>query len=487
MKQSLNLNPKSQNITVNLNNTLKQYRSLRVYLILCFSGLIIIIGTLTALGVYHSTRKEALSLQNHNLQVIAQLILKEHQTITPMYSDGPKVIELHPVTSQKSKSLKHSVVIPTTSEIQEAQIIIPPIYFSPKTNQNDWLKIPATIPNGLSNLESHGEAWQILVSATPNGQRFVVGQRAEVRNELAENTSLRMLIPLVVLLPVLILVITLVVRQSFKPIEQLASHIDQQKDGVSLPLDHLKIPREILPFVYSINQLLARLSQSMSQQRRFIADAAHELRTPLTALTLQAENLNRIELSTEDRERVHQLQRGLLRSQNLLEQLLSLARQQSGVTEVITRISLLTAIKESLIDCIPLALQKNIDLGVVQQEDVWVDAVMQDIQMILRNAISNAIRYTPIGGCVDIRIYSVEKIAFIEITDTGSGIPETELTRVFDPFYRVLGQVETGSGLGLTIIQEITNRYIGQVNLRNREDQSGLCFELQMPVSERKI
>lgn len=465
--QNLNIDLDKKLVPNGNHHALKQYRSLRIYLIMCFSGLMVIIGTLTALGVYHSTRKETLSLQNHNLELIAQLTSSRNTHITPAYTDGP----------ERNKHLEK------VTELQEAQIIIQPLDFIPTAQTNVWLTLPATISDGLSNIQSHGEEWQVLVSTTATGQRFAVGQRAEVRIELTQNTSLRLLIPLILLIPILMFVITWVVRQSFKPIAQLADHIDQQKDGVLLPLNNVKIPREILPFVYSINQLLTRLSNSMAQQRRFIADAAHELRTPLTALTLQADNLNQAKLSTEDAERVHQLQLGLIRSQNLLEQLLSLARQQSGIVEVKTQICLMTALKELLIDFLPLAAKKNIDLGVVQQEDIWVYAAMQDIQTLLRNAISNAIRYTPMGGRVDIRIYAALPFAVIDITDNGVGMPEAELTRVFDPFYRVLGQAESGSGLGLTIIQEIAQRYGGQVTLRNLEQRSGLCFEFKMPMS----
>ncbi len=479
--QSTNSDHNVPNPQTHNNDALKQYRSLRFYLIVCLSGLIIIIGALTALGVYHSTRKEALALQDHHLELIAQVMSQYHYNIVPNYTDGP---EIKPSNHIPTDPEQQEALIKTdqATELQESQIVIQPISFTPNKTELHWLQTPQSINNGLSTIKSHGEKWRVFVSKSSTGQRFVVGQRTEVRDELAENTSLRMLIPLVILLPILILMITLIIRQSFKPIAKLAAHIDQQQDGELLPLNDLKIPREILPFVYSINQLLTRLFKNMEQQRRFIADAAHELRTPLTALTLQAENLNHAKLSTEDAERVHQLQGGLIRSQNLLEQLLNLARQQSGNIGTRTQISLLTTLKELLADFLPLAAQKNIDLGVLQQEDIWVNAAMQDIQMLLRNAISNAIRYTPIGGRVDIRIYATAAFACIEITDNGIGIPETELSRVFDPFYRVLGQAETGSGLGLTIIQEIAHRYHGRVTLRNLEHQSGLCFEFQMPI-----
>ncbi|MDE2421204.1 MAG: HAMP domain-containing histidine kinase [Gammaproteobacteria bacterium] len=485
MTQPMNSDQGMQSIQPHNDHVFKQYRSLRFYLIVCFSGLIIVIGTLTALGVYHSTRKEALALQDHHLELIAQVMSQYHYNIVPNYTDGPEIKSSNHIPTDPNQQ---EALIQTdhATELQEAQIVIQPISFIPNKTELHWLQTPPSINNGLSTIKSHGEEWRVFVSTSSMGQRFVVGQRTEVRDELAENTSLRMLIPLVILLPILILAITLITRQSFKPIAELATHIDQQGERTLLPLDDFKIPREILPFVYSINQLLTRLFKNMEQQRRFIADAAHELRTPLTALTLQAENLNHAKLSTEDAERVHRLQGGLIRSQNLLEQLLNLARQQSGSMGAKTQISLLATLKELLVDFLPLAAQKNIDLGVLQQEDIWVNAAVQDIQMLLRNAISNAIRYTPMGGQIDIRIYAQAEFACIEITDTGMGIPETELSRVFDPFYRVLGQLEAGSGLGLTIIQEIAQRYHGRVTLRNLEQNSGhpsgLCFEFQMPL-----
>jgi two-component system OmpR family sensor kinase len=487
MIQSINSNQEPHNTPITPDNGLKQYRSLRIYLIVCFSGLILFVGTLTALGVYHSTRKDARALQNHNLEVIAQLVSNYHQIISPEYTDGPKSNPVNSTTKRPSILFQFPESTNDASELQEAQIIIQPLNFTPQKFKNKWLEIPATISDGFSNIMSHGEEWQVLISTTSTGQRFAVAQRAEVQNELTTNTSLRMLIPLFILLPIFILVITMVIRQAFKPVTQLTNHIDQQKDGVTLPIDNVKIPREILPFVYAINQLLTRLSNNIAQQQRFIADAAHELRTPLTALILQADNLNRAKLSPEDAERVHQLQRGLIRSQHLLEQLLSLARQQSGIIDARSRISLLTILKELLVDFLPLAEQKNIDLGVLNSEDVWVHAAMQDIQTLLRNAISNAIRYTPSGGRVDIRIYATDSLAFIEIINHGAGIPEAELSRVFDPFYRALGQVEVGSGLGLTIVQEIARRYGGQVTLRNLEYCSGVCFEFQMPMSQTGI
>ncbi|AXI01624.1 sensor histidine kinase [Aquirhabdus parva] len=460
---------------------LRKYRSLRDYLVWWFFSLILIIGLLAAFGEYHATRKEALNMQDHNLELIAQLVADQQALTFPsMIAHGqlpspPPPMDEPPQTDLSLKRKKHK-----ESELQEAKIIIQPLVADGQPIQAHWIQVPKHLADGLSTLQSQGEDWRVFVRTLPTGQQFLVGQRTALRDELARYTSLRMMIPLVVLFPVLLLVITLVIRQAFKPITALALHTDQQKDGVPLPLNNQKIPREILPFVFSINNLLRRLSHSLNHQRRFIADAAHELRTPITALTLQTENLEHTALTPEGIERVRQLRQGLNRSQHLLEQLLSLAKQHSGYTGNIEYVSLTACLHEVLGDLMPLALQKNIDLGVVQQDDVAVHAALQDVQTILRNAISNAIRYTPEGGQVDIRIYGEEALAVIEVTDSGLGIPESDLLRVFDPFYRALGQNDAGSGLGLTIIQEIAQRYGGQVTLHNRPDQGGLRFEFRM-------
>src|SRR4029077_5644820 len=109
--------------------------------------------------------------------------------------------------------------------------------------------------------------------------------------ETARNSAFRTLLPLIVLIPVLILVVGYVIRRSLEPISQLSRQVDL-KDGSSLaPLPDDDVPNEIRPFVASINRLIARVSTSIEQQRRFIADAAQELRSPITALTIQAENL----------------------------------------------------------------------------------------------------------------------------------------------------------------------------------------------------
>jgi signal transduction histidine kinase len=452
------------------------HRSLRFYLLRWFVVLVIIIGILAALGVYKSTRKEALKLQDHYLELIALLITNHHSGLMPDYTVVPASSLVDLIAPPQSNFVRPER---KTTELEEAQIVVQQLDLHPTVVEPHWIQVPNDLPEGLSTLVSNDIEWRIFVRTLPDHQRFLVGQRTAVRNELAAYTSMRMLIPFVVLIPTLFMVITLVIRRAFKPITRLAAQIDRQKDDIPLPISDTNIPREILPFVQSINQLLARLNKSLAQQRRFVADAAHELRTPITALTLQSQNLEQSALTPDGMARVAQLRLGLGRAQRLLEQLLSLARQQSGSSGSVSPVLVKDCLHEVLVDMIHLATSKEIDLGVLEQVDVRVMADGADIQTLLRNAISNAIRFTPRHGRVDIRIKAEAGCAVILVEDSGAGIPESEIGRVFDPFYRVLGQNETGSGLGLTIIQEIATHYHASVSLRNLSPH-GLQFRYAM-------
>ncbi len=478
------------------------HRSLRTHLLAYLLGITIIIGLLATLGVYYSTRQEALDLQDHHLELMALLVtdhpdvLLSDQTIEPTYAS-----DHHNAASLDLLSRNHWDLLRSTDaltrlqqddlekELEEARIIIEPLSARDGTAPSAWIQSVGGIADGFATVTSHGGEWRVFLHTLPDQRRFLVGQSTWVRDELAMDTSLRMLIPLVVLFPALLFVITLVVRRAFKPIAELTRHIDQQKDGVPLPLENHKIPREIVPFANSINQLLTRLTNSIEQQRRFIADAAHELRTPVTALVLQTENLTHTPLTQEGLERARSLQQGLHRVQHLLEQLLSLARQQNGISGRVEQISLKSCLQQTLADLIPLATQKRIDLGVTRLDDLYVQASSHDIQTVLRNAIGNAIRYAPDDGQVDILIYrdhpdaAQPDHAVIEVRDNGAGIPEAELARVFDPFYRVLGKNEIGSGLGLTIIHEIAQHYSAEVRLENLNAPAGFRFLFLMPMT----
>ncbi len=331
----------------------------------------------------------------------------------------------------------------------------------------------AALPDGIHRRTIAGTAYRILLQRLATGERLAVAQPAAVRDEIALEGALRALLPLLVLLPLLPLLVVLMVRRGFRPIATLAGDIDRRSEHELQPLTPDFLPSEMRPFVTAINRLLERVAQAMQAQRRFVADAAHELRSPMTALSLQAEALADSELTPAAQAKVAALRSGLRRGRDLLEQLLSLARAQAASPPVIAvRVSLLQVFRLVLEDLMPLAQARNIDLGVTSDIDAAPLASEVDLLLMVRNLVDNAIRHTPDGGRVDLAVLTGADGIAVEVCDTGPGIAPEERERVFDPFYRTLGNTHTGSGLGLSIVATVARRLGAHVTLDYADRQA---------------
>jgi two-component system OmpR family sensor kinase/two-component system sensor histidine kinase QseC len=246
------------------------------------------------------------------------------------------------------------------------------------------------------------------------------------------------------------------------------------------------VPDEVAPFIHAINRLLQRINLMNATQRRFIADAAHELRSPLTALSLQAQNIEKTGSFAISKERLVPLKNGLERSRHLLNQLLDLVRQQASTTNLLP-VDLATVALTVIEEMMPIADAKKIDLGLSQEATVRIDADASAIQLMLRNAVDNALRYTPEGGEVTVRIGSEDGNAILEVIDNGPGIPDAELERVFEAFYRLPNNKQVGSGLGLAIARSIAYQFKGSISLRNRTSGTGLIFTYRQRQSQAKL
>jgi two-component system, OmpR family, sensor kinase len=347
------------------------------------------------------------------------------------------------------------------------------------------LPLPSDLDDGLYTLQLNGVGWRVLVytghqsKARPGG-RFAVSQQTEARDEVAWNNSLHTLLPVLLLAPLLLIVVGYAVRQSVKPVSDLAEAVDRRGESSLAPLPDTPVPREIAPFVASINRLLERLRRAIEQQHRFVADAAHELRTPIAGLSLLAENLAAATTLEASRQQLIPLQEGLSRMQALVAQLLDLARLQGEAQPVNERVDLQRIVQAVIAELYPLAERKSIDLGMPRNEPLAVMDVSGNLRILVRNGLENAIRYTPDGGRVDVSLFGDRADAVLLIEDTGCGIPAQALSQVFEPFYRVGGDSEPGNGLGLAISQEIACQLGGRITLRNRPD-GGLQFRYTQP------
>jgi two-component system OmpR family sensor kinase len=346
------------------------------------------------------------------------------------------------------------------------------------------LPLPTTLPDGISTLDVGGEPFRVLVRTTTRGERIAVAQETGARDSDARESAWRSLLPFLILFPVLLLVVSDLVRKLFRPIATLSAEIDQRAEQALHPIDEQHLPTEIRPFVVAINRLLGRVRQSMEAQGRFVADAAHELRSPLTALSLQAERLASAQMPELARERLTTLRRGIERGRNLVDQLLDLAKAQTGSTPQPSVVSVHAVYRHVLEDLLTQAEARQIDIGVEGEQDAQVLIPEIELTMLVKNLVDNAIRYTPAGGRVDLSVNIEQGFACLQIKDSGPGIAVHERERVFDPFYRTLGSEQRGSGLGLSIVQAIAQRAGAIVTLGFSNEQlgQGLCVSVRLKL-----
>ena len=320
---------------------------------------------------------------------------------------------------------------------------------------------------GYATVESEEGRWRIYV-AENNGQMVQVAQPTHVRNELAARAAVRTLIPFIILALVMLPLVGWAVGVGLAPLKRIAADVAARNPAQLDPLPLSGVALEAQPLVVSLNGLLARLNQALLAQRAFIADAAHELRTPLTALLLQVKLAERAQTATERSAALEDLKLGLARASHVVQQLLTLARQEPGgnLLRPPAKLDLVQLIGVVAGEHALFAESRQIDLGVSDcPSHAEISGDAEGLRILAANLIDNAIRYTPPGGRVDLSLRSRDGRLLLSVGDSGPGIAAGEQERVFDRFYRREGSVEPGSGLGLAIVRSIADRHAASISL----------------------
>lgn len=318
---------------------------------------------------------------------------------------------------------------------------------------------------GYADLSVHGQTWRAYGLQTVDGV-IQIAQPIQVRERLARAAALRVVVPLLILLPLMIAFVAWIVRRGLLPLRDVTAEV-QRRDARSLtPLATDNLPEEIAPLAAELNRLLARLQEAFAVQRAFIADAAHELRSPLTVLRLQLQLLDRAPDDAARRTARDSLGAAVDRAIHLVEQLLTLARSDPGeATGDFDLIDLSAAASRALADTHALAAARHIDLSLEHTVAVPVKGDREALRTLARNLVDNAVRYTPPGGSVRVRCRTADAETLLEVIDTGPGIAAADRARVFDRFYRRANANETGTGLGLAIVKAIAARHRARVVL----------------------
>ena len=294
-----------------------------------------------------------------------------------------------------------------------------------------------------------------------------VAETESARERLARGLLVDSLWRLVLLVVAALVLVWLAVSAALRPLNKLRLAVEERQVDDLRPLPEVAVQRELRPLVDALNQFTERLRGLFQRQADFIADASHELRTPLAALKA------RVDLGL--RERDPEVWRATLveaaqntdRLTHLANQLLSLARIESGARAIAEggaeRIELAQLARELGMALAPLAHARGVALALEAEDQAWVMGEPTLLNELLCNLVDNALAHTPKGGNVVLRVCAP---AMLEVEDDGSGIPPEERDKVFQRFYRRNAQ-GSGAGLGLAIVGEICRAHQAEISLHD--------------------
>ncbi len=333
-------------------------------------------------------------------------------------------------------------------------------------------------------------------AATPNGTSVViVGETTNKRERAARDLIVSRILPDLALVLIAVLVVWVAVGAVLRPLEQLAQQVRTRSPDALEPLAVSEAPDEVRPLIDALNRLFALIGETQDGQRRFIENAAHQLRTPLAGLKAQVDlaigearapdaTIGVAGEPTELPARLERVREATSRITRLANQLLSLARSTRTTHGAASRqrIELAELVGDAVASQIDRAIARDQDLG-AETSPGALDAVEWELRELLANLIDNAIRCTPSGGRITVRCGSTDGHVFVEVEDTGPGIPSDQRERVFERFYRLAQSQAGGSGLGLSIVGEIAALYAASVLIADPPSGRGTIVRVSFPLA----
>ena len=330
-----------------------------------------------------------------------------------------------------------------------------------------------------------GKSWRIFAApGRSHDVQIYVAERVDSRDEILWAVLRGFLPPLTIALPLLLIGLWWNVRSGLQPLQRLRQALLKRDAQTLKPVSLPETPQEVQPMLDALNDLLQRLSLRMETERRFTADAAHELRTPIAAIRAQAQ----VALSStmDDQVRKQALQDTLVgcdRASRVVEQLLTLARVEGPHDLASEPFRLDKLAQQVMADLTPDALRRGQTLELLAPEPLQISGQSTLWQILLRNLIDNALRYSPDGAVVRIDAQRLDP-SHVQVTvqDSGAGLSSADMARLGERFFRVLGNQATGSGLGWSIVRHIASLQQVDVQVGRSADLGGLQVTLRFPA-----
>ena len=317
-----------------------------------------------------------------------------------------------------------------------------------------------------------------------------VGETLDARRGLSRKILFDTLLRQAIMLLAVASLVWFAVRLVLRPLMRLKSEVEDRALADLSDVDPALVHKEVRPLVAAMNGAMGRMQNLIASQRRFIADASHQLRTPLTVLKTQAELALRENDAAAMRAIVESIASTTDSTVHLANRLLTLARIEHGSeAAAMAPVSLPDIARQVGLELALPAVQKKIDLSLEAPHGAIVDGQAQMLHELVSNLVDNAIRYTPAGGQVVLRVLAADDGgALLEVEDSGEGIAEAEREKVFRPFYRSMATLDTnqaGTGLGLAIVREIASAHRAGIVLAQGHGGRGLKVSIAFPPARQ--
>ena len=450
-------------------------RSLRSRLLVSVLGAVCLLWLMFGVVTYRVARSEAGEMLDGQLAQTAHLIIAQMMHMGIEDRGKLQLIKLnngndvHPyeqslevqVWDAKGKLWLHSDNAPTT---------------------------PIAHHDGYADIHHAGQPWRMLALWSPDHRYQVqVAEPLRDREDVAFDVATRSVLPVFLALPFLAGLIYLGVKQSMRPLDDVAISVTGRSKNNLDPIETANAPSEARPLVAALNSLFERLSSALEFERRFTADAAHELRTPLAAIKVQSQVC---QLSPDEATRMHalsQVNHSVDRASRLIDQLLRLARLDPlyGLVDAVP-FDLGSLVRDVVNETSPSAQLKNQKLELTQTNaSVQLQGDPEMLRLAVRNLLENAIRYTPEGGQISVGIEKGGDAVRFWVRDSGPGVLAEDLPHLTERFYRGRNVAAGGSGLGLPIVKRVAELNGASLCLNNLLG-GGLEASLEWQLQEKR-
>lgn len=437
--------------------------SLRKRLLLILGGTFALLWSIAALWLLGDLRNELERVLDERLESSAHMVAGLLEQI-PQPQISP---EMSPFTNPLLGGLRRGLVCQVRTLRGEVLVRTPNMVFSQ----------PEEELVGFSNSTVDGEEWRTF-TVQRHQLLITIGDKLDEREHLQQVIFLAAALPVALALIGSLVLIWFGIGQGLSPLNRLRLQLAGRKADDLAPIDLQTVPVELNPLVDTLNQLLERLGALLERERRFNDDAAHELRTPLTAIKTHLQVASMAGGGEQLASSLDKAEQAVERMQAMLEHLLLLSRLDENANEVtensLQPLEIVRQVLEHL-----FAHPQFARIEVESQVNGSCQALVPDrlLGMSIRNLLENALKYSP-EGPVRLKLEMLDGRLYVHVTDSGPGLDENQFADAQKRFWRLRANNE-GSGLGLSIVSAVCQRYQGSLTARHHGE--GFTVSLSFP------